>query len=120
MAENGNRHTAEALNDLQVFPILTEEVDRVGTPASGAGGSGQLGATVTKAVRDVLGWKTKTNDPRGFVAALSQSFSGAEVDGHVAWTWTPRTYTVQADLGALTGAQASLYSRAKNALDQSL
>jgi hypothetical protein len=36
-------------------------------------------------------------------------------------TWSPRTYAVQTDLGGgITGAQASLYTRAKDALDQCL
>jgi len=43
------------------------------------------------------------------------------VEGHVEATWTPRTYAVQTDLaGGITGAQASLYMRAKEAMDQSL
>ena len=36
------------------------------------------------------------------------------------WTWTPRSYAVQVDMTAITGAQASIYQRAKAALDQSL
>ena len=44
-----------------------------------------------------------------------------DVEGHVESTWSPRTYAVQTDLGGgITGAQASLYTRAKDALDQSL
>lgn len=125
-SSNGqNGQLAEALNELQIFPVLTEEVERApastrGTAAGSAAGSGSINATVTSALRDVLGWKAKTTDPRGFVAALNQSFSGAQVDGRTEWNWTPRTYAVQADLGAVTGAQASIYSRAKNALEQSL
>jgi hypothetical protein len=44
------------------------------------------------------------------------------MDGHTEVSWTPRTYAaeVPAGLGAITGAQASIYSRAKVALDQSL
>jgi len=69
----------------------------------------------------VLGWRPKGDDPRGFVGALTQSFALKEVEGHTEWTWTPRTYAVQTDLaGGITGAQASLYTRAKDALDQAL
>src|SRR5205823_6215997 len=49
-----------------------------------------------------------------------QAFSVREVEGHTEWAWTPRSYAVQADMGAVTGAQASVYARARAALDQSL
>jgi len=61
------------------------------------------------------------NDPAGFVGALSQSFTLTEVDGHTQATWVPRSYAVQTDLaGGITGAQASLLFRMKDAVDQSL
>jgi hypothetical protein len=42
-------------------------------------------------------------------------------EGHVESQWVPRSYAVQTDLsGGITGAQASLYARAQEALDQSL
>jgi hypothetical protein len=72
------------------------------------------------AIRDVLSWRAKTDDPKSFVMALNQSFALKDVEGHTEFTWTPRTYTVQTDMGAITGAQASIYNRAKVALDQSL
>jgi hypothetical protein len=43
-----------------------------------------------------------------------------EVEGHVEWEWKPQNYMVQADLGEVTGAQASIYTRAKAAIDQAL
>jgi hypothetical protein len=112
--------------DLTAYPILTEEVS-FPTPAPrsygpGAAGTGSLSQTVESALRDVLGWRPKTNDPKGFTAALTQSFSLKRVEGHVEANWMPRNYAVavQADLGAITGAQASIYARAKVALDESL
>ena len=69
----------------------------------------------------MLGWKPRGNDVKGFVGALTQSFTLTETRGRMDATWTPRTYAVQTDLaGGITGAQASMYSRAKQALDQSL
>ena len=64
----------------------------------------------------------KITDPKGFTAALTQSFTLKQVEGHTEATWVPRNYAVavQADMGAITGAQASIYARAKVALDQSL
>jgi hypothetical protein len=115
------------LDDSVTYPVLTEEVSfprsgggpaaGVGSPQSGAG----LGQTAAQVVGDVLGWKVSSTDPKGFVGALTQAFSLTDVEGHVESKWNSRTYAVQTDLGGgITGAQASLYSRAKDALDQSL
>src|SRR5262249_33059123 len=83
--------------------------------------SGALGLVATSAIRDVLGWNPRDNDPKGFITALDQSFTLRDVEGHTEWAWTPRTYAVQTDLsGGITGAPASIYARAKEALDQSL
>jgi hypothetical protein len=56
--------------------------------------------------------------PKGFAAALSQAVTLEDIEGHTEWTWEPRGFAVQADMGAITGAQASIYQRAKAALDQ--
>lgn len=118
------------VEDAISYPILTEEVgyrpSPVGIPTGGGSGisgsgSGSLGQVAAKAVSEVLGWKPNAADPKGFVGALTQAFTLTDVEGHVESTWTPRTYAVQTDLGGgITGAQASLYTRAKNALDSSL
>jgi hypothetical protein len=115
------------VEDAIAYPILTEQVSAqpaaapmpvTGMPTPGAGSIGQI---ASKAVTDVLGWRVNTSDPKGFVGALTQSFKLTEVEGHTEATWVPRTYAVQTDLGGgITGAQASLYSRAKEALDSSL
>jgi hypothetical protein len=111
--------------DLQAYPVLTEEVpsDIVSRPPSaGGGGTGTapIGKMAENAIRDVLSWRAKTDDPKSFILALNQSFALSDVEGHTEFKWTPRTYTVQTDMGAITGAQASIYNRAKVALDQSL
>jgi hypothetical protein len=117
------------LTDLASFPVLTEEVGfppsplaRSGTaPGAPSGAPGGLGQTAANAIADVLGWKTKPNDPKAFLGALTQSFTLTEKEGHIESKWMQRSYAVQTDLaGGLSGAQASLYSRAKYALDQSL
>lgn len=119
------------VEDAISYPVLTEEVayrpsSPVGIPTTGAGGiagpgASNIGQIAMQAVTDVLGWKVNTADPKGFLGALTQSFSLKDVEGHVESTWMPRTYAVQTDLGGgITGAQASLYMRAKDALDQSL
>jgi len=117
------------LNDLEAYPILTEEVgyppSPLATPSTGRGaavpGSAPLGQIAAKAVSDVLGWKAKEGDAKGFIGALTQSFSLTEVEGRVESKWTPRTYAVQTDLsGGISGAQASVYARAVEALNNSL
>jgi hypothetical protein len=112
-----------SIDEVPSFPILTEEIGsgrapRPATPVSP--GTSQLGQIVDGALREVLGWRPRTTDSQGFVAALNQSFSVKEVGGHVEVKWTPRSYAVAAELGAVTGAQASIYTRAKVMLDQSL
>jgi hypothetical protein len=113
----------EALTDLSAYPVLTEEISTTGVPAptGGAPGGGGPGAgygqAVDQVMRDVLGWRP-SGDVAGFQAALTGAFQLRQVEGHTEWTWQQRGYAVQADMGALTGAQASIYARAKNALDQ--
>src|SRR5579871_372252 len=117
------RATREAFTDLAAYPVLTEEISTTGVPAPVAGGSGGGGGgaayaqVVDQAMRDVLGWRPG-GDLAGFQAALTGAFQLREVEGHTEWSWQQRGYAVQADMGALTGAQASIYARAKAALDQ--
>jgi hypothetical protein len=123
------KEATSAVEDAVAYPLLTEQVSfpipSGGMPAGGAYGpapsSGSVTAMVSKAVSDVLGWKANPADPKGFVGALSQSFDLANVEGHVEATWVPRGYAVQTDIGGgITGAQASLYTRAKAALDSAM
>ncbi len=131
----GRGKTARITKDVEdaiSYPILTEEVgyppavtSRPGPGAgfgSGGGGGNQgLGQIAARAIGDALGWKPNSSDAKGFVGALTQSFSLTEVEGHVESKWNQRTYTVQSDLaGAISGAQASLYARAKVAMDNCL
>jgi hypothetical protein len=128
---NGNRDVrirtglarGEAVTDLSSYPVLTEEISTAGPPAPAYGGPGAAGAdygpVVDRVMRDVLGWRPGP-DVAGFQAALTGAFQLREVEGHTAWSWQQRGYAVQADMGALTGAQASIYARAKGALDQIL
>src|SRR5580698_8917931 len=117
----------QAVSDLQSFPVLTQDFSLANIPSATGpatpgtiGGTSPLGMAADKAIREVLSWRTKSDDPKGFVGALNAAFDLKEVEGHTEFKWTPRSYTVQTDLGAVTGAQASIYTRAKVALDQSL
>jgi hypothetical protein len=112
----------EAITDLAAYPVLTEEITTTGGPAPSPGGGGPgtgYGQAVEQVIRDVLGWRP-SGDVAGFQAALTGAFQLEEVEGHTEWSWQQRGYAVQADMGALTGAQASIYARAKSALDQML
>jgi hypothetical protein len=121
--------TSRSIEDLAAFSLLTEEIGYPPSPLarpSGGGGAmapaagGMLGQIAAKAVSDVLGWQAKT-DPKGFRGALNAAFKLEEEEGHTKAIWVPRTYAIQTDLsGGITGAQASVYKRAKDALDQSL
>jgi hypothetical protein len=116
-----------SVSDLQSFPVLTQDFSLGSMPSATGpatpgtiGGTSPLGMAADKAIREVLSWRTKSDDPKGFVGALNAAFDLKEVEGHTEFKWTPRSYTVQTNLGAVTGAQASIYTRAKVALDQSL
>jgi hypothetical protein len=112
------------VENISAYPVLTQEAGFGGAPTSpwsNSPGARPLGQIVEATLRDVLGWRPKVTDHKGFVAALTQSFACKEIEGRTECSYTPRTYAVQvqADMGAVTGAQASIYSRAKAALDQS-
>jgi hypothetical protein len=115
---------AGAIGDATSYPFLTEEIGLgrgSGLNSPGPSGGTSLAQTVGVALQQVLGWKIKTDDPKGFVGALTQSFCCKDFEGHTECTWTPRSYAVQTDLaGGITGAQASIFARAKEAVDQSL
>jgi hypothetical protein len=113
------------LDDLLSSTVLTREVDFSGiTPAPGGGGvaGGGPGRVVEAAIRQVLGYRPRAGDTKGFVAALNAVFVGRDAGGYTEFDYTSRPHSaeVQADLGALTGAQASLYTRARAGLDQAL
>jgi hypothetical protein len=118
------------VEDAISYPILTEEISNRPFPVStipsgagtggGGGGSASIGQLASRAVTDVLGWKLNPADPKGFIGALTQAFTLTDVEGHVESTWNPQMPAIQTDLGgSITGAQASLYMRAKEAVDQS-
>lgn len=81
---------------------------------------GDVAPQVTTVLRDVLGWRPRPGDPNAFTNALGAAFRLRMVEGHVEADYVPRGYAVQADLGAVTGGQASLYRRAMLARTESL
>jgi hypothetical protein len=115
------------VEDAISYPILTEEISNRPFPLStfpsggsgGGAGSSSIGQLASRTVTDVLGWKLNPADPKGFIGALTQAFTLSNVEGHVESTWNPQMAAIQTDLGgSITGAQASLYMRAKDAVNQ--
>jgi hypothetical protein len=100
----------------QAFPLLT-------TDGATRGGNQPAAATdqapaVSAVIRDVLGWRPRKEDTKAFTAALGASFQLYWVEGHREARYVPRGFAVQADLGGVTGGQASLYTRAQAAHGQ--
>src|SRR5438874_10533540 len=100
MADNVNggggksaKKIVEAVEEAVAYPILTEPIGYPGwggRPADGGRGGaagGAAGGTVEAAIRDVLSWRMRSADPKGFIAALKQSFTLSEVEGHTVWQW---------------------------------
>jgi hypothetical protein len=109
----------ESLSDIQAFPPARDPI------GGGSGGGmtvpGGLGQVAEQAIRNVLGYRVRPGDARGFAAALDQAFVPSTTpDGYTQLLRRPRGFAMQADLGALTGAQASLYARAVAARDEAL
>lgn len=83
---------------------------------------GSLQQIVDGAFSEVLGRNLKVGDSQMLRDSITQAFAEKEINGRMEYVWTPRAYaTVQTELGGmLTGAQASLYHRAKVALNEML
>lgn len=123
--ENGDRRTVEAVEEAVTYPILTQQTTpstlRTATADSGTSGLGGSSTQVGQdTIRRLLGWRYRTDDTKGFMAALNKAFRLKQVEDHTEWDFVAQSYTVQADMGEITGAQASIYARAKSAVDLSL
>lgn len=100
----------------QEWPLFTVD----GNGPAKAAPEGDQTPNVTAVLRDVLGWRPVPQDSKAFVAALTASFDLTEVEGHVESRYRARGFSMQADLGAVSGGQASLYARAKAGLTHML
>jgi hypothetical protein len=123
--EQDIKNFTATVEDAVTYPILTRETSGYGSngssasTASGAGGGSQ-GKLAQQTIREVLGWRFRAGDTKGFLAALNKAFVLKEVEGHVEWDWKPQSYMLQADLGEITGAQASVHKQASVALEQAI
>src|SRR5262245_4040263 len=86
-------------------PLLTRAVSNYsissspGGEVSGASAGGSLTRAAQGAIRDLLGWRYRANDPKGFMAALTKAVDLKDVEGHTEFTWKARPVMVQADMG---------------------
>jgi hypothetical protein len=116
------------VDDLAAYPVLTSESGGAGGSLAGGVGSyaggtttGHVQRTVDLAVRQVLGRLPKYTDPTAFTAALTATFDLQTRQGNTLAVWRPRGFVGQTELGgSVTGAQASLYARAADALSAAI
>lgn len=95
---------------------------RVGAIATTDNSSGSLQHIVDNAMNRVLGQTVRTGNGNAFKDSLNRAFTLQENNGNKTYSWNPTSYAAtQMDLGgAISGAQASLYHRAKAALKEIL
>ena len=104
--------TADQIYDLGRQGTVTNTTTSLG---------GSLQQVVDNAFGRVLGQTFRTGNITNFRDSLSQTFAIQQTNGQRTITYSPRSYTTQTELGgAITGAQASLYHRAKAALKEML
>jgi hypothetical protein len=108
VSDNNQIDTIPVVDVDQAFPAMVDHT----AMTNGASGPDDVGPQVNSALRDLLGWRPRVEDPKAFVDALTASFRLVTVQGHIEAQFVPRGYAVQADLGAVSGGQASLYRRA--------
>lgn len=135
--QNGfNEGLREALENLATYPVLTDEITspsgsggRAPSGAAGKSGGAGVGALVRDTIRDVIGWRSRDGgrtallnaEAEGITQALQASFAARDNNGRTLYDWTPRSaYTSQAELGVVTGAQWSFYTRFRTAIAQIL
>ena len=112
----------DALLDIASYmPTTQDNFTRSSRGREGGRGAGDLKSVVDSAFNEVLGRNLRNDDPKAFLASLERAFTAEEVKGKTQYKWTPRSYAVQTELGGkISGAQASLYHRAKIAIDDAL
>ena len=116
----------EALDDIAAYMPTGIESNGSGGHPTGGGSNGDLQGVVERELVAVLGGRWKTTEdakPEGksVLASLARSFPAEQTNGSVTYRFRPRAYAIHTELGgSVTGAQASLYRRAKAALDDAL
>ncbi len=113
-------------NPVQIVDVLPslDQIQRTGRMTSvssistSSNTGGDLQGIVESALGTILGNTQRTDSRQALVSTLTQTFTPRQVDGRTVYDWNPQSTSVRAsDLGGgITGAQASLYHRAKTAI----
>jgi hypothetical protein len=113
---------SDALREITAFPLLSEDTPTSARMISGPSGSaGSVSGLVEQTMRQIIGLRARTSNPKAFVNALNQAFVREGTKTSAPLVWKPRTYAVEAVLdGGVTGAQASLHTRMQSAVDAAL
>jgi hypothetical protein len=117
---------SSSVDDISTYPVFTQDLSYGSGPMPSGGGAGgtstaPLTQIAAKAISAVLGRRPRLADPKSFVAALNGSFICKDVEGHTECIWTERAPGGLTEMGgSITGAQASIYVRAKEASDATL
>jgi hypothetical protein len=119
MSKEQLKELSNRVEEAVAFPLLTYDTSRPRGKPNG-GSTASTTSIAQQTVRNVLGWRYRDDDARGFTAALGKAFTLTQVEGHTEAIWNPQSFTLQADLGAVTGAAASILKQAKNAVEQAL
>ena len=110
---------------------ILPRLDQVARSRSGASGTlttgaesrgGSLQQLVDNALGSVL-CRHPNSDPQVFLDSLEKAFTPHQEDNRTIYLWNPCSYgaRIETDLGgAITGAQASLFNRAKTSLGDAL
>jgi hypothetical protein len=108
----------DGVQSINAYPLLTTEIAAASMGGGIFAAPTDIGQQVDAAFREVIGRLPRADDPRTLQAALANTFTITEEKGMKSVAWRPRTYGGQTQLGGgVTGAQASLFARAKDAAD---
>jgi uncharacterized glyoxalase superfamily protein PhnB len=131
-ARPGAGSPAQVGSKTQSLTIFVDDVDAHYEAARSAGakivedlhvteyGERQYGVEDLEGHHWLFSCHARNVSPDEWGAKLNQVLELTEVAGRTEWIWTPRSYTVQSEPGAVTGAQANFNAGARAALEQSL
>jgi uncharacterized glyoxalase superfamily protein PhnB len=114
-ARPGSGSPAQAGYGTQSLTVFVEDVDAHYERAKSAGarivenlheteyGERQYGVEDLEGHHWLFSRHARNVSPQEWGATVNQALDLEEVAGHTEWRWTPRTYTVQTDPGAVTG-----------------
>jgi hypothetical protein len=104
------------------FPIWTENVNTSNVAGTSTPSGRGRGDSSLASISEILGWRVNKSDPQGIRRALNEAFHITKHnDGTSSVDWKQRGFRVQvgsSGITEVTGAQRSLYERARAMVDQ--